>query len=122
MPRELTGHKGSPLNEALQINVLDEPGLNGVCSDYVIRVPLGNGVTRNDTIQFQKGSLDEVGINGISDIALLTIVEDRLAGLQSGPFAIPELAIALVRVQDALFWLKHIRRKRPRDEEGVPGT
>jgi len=120
MPRELTGHKVNGLNEALTVEVLDEPGHGGACHDYVIRVPLGNGVTRNDAIQFQNGPIAEVGVNGLSQEALLVIVEDRLKGFQSGPFACPENAVALVRVQDALFWLNH--RTKKRIERGVEGT
>lgn len=112
MPRELTGHKVNELNEALTIEVLDEPGQGGACQDYVIRVSLGNGVTRNDAIQFHNGPIAEVGVTGISNEALLVIVEDRLKGFQSGPFACPENEEALVRVRDALFWLNRRTKKR----------
>lgn len=47
--RTLTAHKVNGLNEALTINVLDQPGPGGACHSYEIfipdSVPLKPGVT-----------------------------------------------------------------------------
>jgi hypothetical protein len=64
--------------------------------------------------------LVEAGVNGISNEVLLTIVEDRLKGFQSGPYACRENALALTHVQDAMHWLHH--RTRERVQRGVEGT
>lgn len=80
--RELTSHKVNGLNEALTIEVLDEPGHGGACHHYEIRLP---GWTREPggnskgiwNIEFQNGPIAEAGLNGISNEALLAIVEDQ---------------------------------------------
>ena len=118
--RELTSHKVNGLNEALKIEVLDEPGPGGAHHDYVIRVPLGNGVTRNDSIMFQNGPVQEVGVTGVSNEALLAIVEDRLKCFQAGPYVSDETGKALYHVQSAMHWLHH--RTRDRIARGVEGT
>lgn len=122
MLRELTSHKVNGLNEALAIEVLDEPGEGGACHEYRIMVDGGAKVTRPVwcDIQFQNGPILEAGINGISQEALLAIVEDRLIKFQSGPFACRENAIALTKIQEAMMWL--LKRTRDRMQRGVEGT
>lgn len=120
MPRQLTSHKVNGLNESLRIEVLDEPGAGGACHEYVIRVPLGGGVSRTDAILFQKGPIAEEGVNGISNEALLAIVEDRLKSFQNSPYMCRENALALTHIQDAMHWLHH--RTRERVARGVEGT
>lgn len=116
--RELTSHKVNGLNDAITIRVLDEPGVGNACHRYEIEV-VGN-VDADCDVQFQKGAIGEVGINGISNEALLVIVEDRLKGFQSGPFNCRENAIALTKIQEAMHWLHH--RTRERLARGVEGT
>src|SRR5687768_8949747 len=104
--RELTDHKLHGLNEALAIKVLDEPGSGGACHHYQIhadesRVTLGDGVTVCTDIRFQNGPIGEVGVNGLSNEALLAVVIDRLRGFQGGNFAVPENAAALTRLEEA---------------------
>lgn len=121
MARELTSHKVNGLNEALLINVLDQPGQGNACHEYQIRkwekdqedIELCN-------IQFQNGPIQEFGVNGISGEALLAIVEDRLLGFQSGPFACRENAVALTKIQEAMMWLQ--KRTLDRMRRGVEGT
>ena len=130
MTRELTSHKVNGLNEALKIEVLDEPGAGGACHDYAItfmddrvgyeRSPISERHGRNCIISFQNGPIAENGINGISNEALLAIVEDRLKSFQAGPYACRENALALTHVQDAMHWLHH--RTRERIQRGVEGT
>jgi len=127
--RELTNHKVNGLNEALRIEVLDEPGSGSACHKYRIvyeepaqapelqRVGLGSFTV---PIEFQNGPIQEAGVNGISNEALLAIVEDRLLGFQSGPFRCPENGAALIRVHEAMMWLRS--RTRDRAARGVEGT
>lgn len=115
MPRELTSHKVNGLNEAITIAVMDEPGQGNACHIYALR----HG-DDEQTIQFQNGPIQEAGINGISNEALLAIVEDRLLGLQSGQFACRENAVALTKLQESMMWLQ--KRTRDRLARGVEGT
>lgn len=130
MTRELTSHKVNGLNEALTITVLDEPGIGGACHRYEMSF-IGQSrknlesdeivATRFEfDVAFQNGPIQQVGVNGISNEALLAIVEDRLKGFAAGPFACRENAIALTHVQDAMHWLHH--RTRERIARGVEGT
>lgn len=120
--RELTSHKVNGLNEALRIEVLDEPGQGNACHVYRITVPNGTEVGRPVCcdVEFQNGPIQEAGVNGISNEALLAIVEDRLAGFQSGQYACRENALALTKLQEAMMWLQ--KRTRDRVARGVEGT
>ena len=125
MYRELTSHKVNGLNEALQIEVTDEPGQGNACHEYEIRnlsiaTKEGDEFPMICSVSFQNGPIKEFGVNGISGEALLSIVEDRLLGFQSGQYACRDNAIALTHVQDAMMWLQ--RRTRERMQRGVEGT
>lgn len=116
MKREITSHKVAGLNEALGIEVLDEPGQGGACHEYQI-------VLEDDEcylVNFQNGPIQEFGVNGVSNEALLAIVEDRLLGFQAGKYACRENAIALTKIQEAMMWLQ--KRTRDRLARGVEGT
>jgi len=118
--RELTSHKVNGLNEALQIGVMDEPGCGGAC--HVYRIEYGhNGPACNAVeIRFQNGPINEAGVNGISQEALLAILEDRLVGFQSGPYATADNAEALEHIRGAMECLH--RRTKARVARGVEGT
>lgn len=134
--RELTSHKVNRLNDALTIEVLDEPGAGNACHYYKIHGPrrheegLPEDVTNDDgtrktypdpcCIGFQNGPIQGAGVNGISNEALLAIIEDRLLGFQSGQYACRESAIALTKLQEAMMWLQ--KRTRDRLARGVEGT
>jgi hypothetical protein len=168
--RELTDHKVNECNEALIIQVLDEPGAGGACHDYQILgyVPQANagkeayeaycaavgGVSYNgealptwdemadplvpgdprrakivsawnaataaSAIRFQNGPIKEVGVNGITQEALLAIVMDRLRSFQAGPYACRENAVALTYIETAQMWLQ--KRTRDRLARGVEST
>lgn len=131
--RELTDHKVNGLNEALKIEVTDEPGPGGACHRYEVT---GFDTARNPSsvgaagfkcsfsrmpVLFQNGPIAEVGaVNGISQEALLAIVIDRLRSFQAGPFACRENALALTKLEEALMWLQ--KRTRDRVARGVEGT
>ena len=125
MVRELTSHKLAGLNDQLLVHVLDQPGQGNACHEYQIRRWVTGTGDENDDIEFchikfQNGPIGEFGINGISNEALLAVVEDRLIGFQSGQFACRENAVALTKIQEALMWLQ--KRTRDRLARGVEGT
>jgi hypothetical protein len=123
MKRVISNHGDVGLNGFLQVHAVDQPGPGGASSEYSIRVDptvQTGGTFAWSTIKFQKGSILEVGVNGISNEALLAIVEDRLASFQEGPFACRENALALTKIQEAMMWLQW--RTRGRIMRGVEGT
>lgn len=116
----------------LEINVLDEPGQGGACHCYGItgfntdtntsdpfKERHGSPATYS-TVLFQNGPINEVGVNGITQEALLAIVIDRLRSFQAGPFSCRENEIALTKCEEALMWLQ--RRTVARIKRGVEGT
>lgn len=116
--RELTSHKVSGLNEALRIDAIDELGSGHACHAYRVTPTRGNAL--GVLIEFQNGPLNETAYpNGLSNEALLAIVEDRLASFQRGEYACPENAISLTKVQEAMMWLQ--KRTRDRIARGVEG-
>lgn len=123
--RTVTDHKLNGLNEALKINVLDEPGAGG--ANHVYEVILDEN-QRNDpkdktvhlTINFQDGPIQESGVNGISGEALMAVQIDRLRSFQAGPYACRENACALTHLETSLMWLQ--KRTRDRMARGVEGT
>ncbi len=116
--RELYSHKVNGLNETLKVEALDEPGDGGASHSYAITPLVGNAM--GVRIDFQNGPLTGKPPNGLSIEALLTIVEDRLSGFQSGKFACRENAVALTKVQEAMMWLQ--KRTLDRVRRGVEGT
>jgi hypothetical protein len=124
--RTITDHKLNGLNDAIAINVLDEPGQGGACHEYEIVLPLpapiGGMNPRGDVtkISFQNGPIQEAGVNGISGEALIAIVIDRLRSFQAGQFSCRENAVALTKLEESLMWLQ--KRTRDRLARGVEGT
>ena len=70
-------------------------------------------------IRFQRGPIAEVGVNGLTNEALLAIVIDRLAGAQEGPFKCRENALAITKIEEASLWLA--KRTLDRMARGVEG-
>lgn len=116
--RKLTDHivEGSAIAENVEVRVLDQPGPGGANHDYDIVWPVGS----SNCVLFQKGLIKEVGINGVTNEALLAIVIDRLRGFQDGQFKCRDNAVALTHIEEALMWLQ--RRTRARMVRGVEGT
>lgn len=120
--RELTSHKLSTLNSSVDVFVVDAPREGGACHVYRIEPhPEGHspGHIIPTNIHFQDGPIVENGVNGISDESLLAILEDRLAGFQSGEFACHQNAFALKHVSIAMRYLHE--RTSDRVERGVEG-
>lgn len=125
--RTITDHKLDGLNDALEINVLDEPGSGGGCHVYEVNAPgpiskyPGSNLDVFPTrISFQNGPIQEVGVNGISGEALIAIVIDRLRCFQGGQYSCWENAVALTHFEEGMMWLQ--KRTRDRLARGVEGT
>ena len=117
--RTLTDHKLNGLNDALSIFVCDEPGQGNACHQYSISwgdpEDRTGHATASTRIHFQNGPIQEHGVNGISQEALLAILIDRLRGFQSGQYSCRDNAIALTHLEEALMWLqKRTDRKSTR--------
>lgn len=121
--REITSHRVNGLNELVNVIAMDDPGSGGACHHYRVE-PIAmdhpQGAINPFDVKFQNGPIGDAGANGVSNEALLAIVEDRLKGFQSGKFACRENALALTHLQEAMHWLHH--RTRERLQRGVEGT
>lgn len=107
-----------PLHKHLQVFATDAPGPGGANHEYAIFFETEK--TRDfKTISFQKGGVNEVGLNGVSDEALLAIIIDRARGFSAGPFRSDLGDDALRHMEEALDCLK--RRYEDRAARGVEG-
>jgi len=100
--------------------VLDEPGDGNASHEYEISLQKGEITRKEWRISFQNGPIQEAGFNGLIGEVLLAILEDRLLGFQSGPFACRENALALTHLQECMMWLQ--KRTLDRMKRGVEGT
>lgn len=116
--RELTDHivDGDSANHQVKIEVLDEPGAGWACHRYEISDRRGCLAK----INFQNGPIKDVGVNGVTQEALLAIVIDRLRSFQAGPYACDDNQWALEHLEAALGFLQ--KRTRARIARGVEGT
>lgn len=129
MPRELTNHRVNECNEKLVIEAMDEPGSGGANHRYdIYGYRSDNNPSADDggcdigrsVILFQNGPIKEVGVNGITNEALLAILIDRMEGFQRGPYACEDNAICLAHLEGAMQALH--KRTREREARGVEGT
>jgi hypothetical protein len=68
---------------------------------------------RTITLQFQEGTIEESGVNGLTNEALLAIVWDRIRTRQKDrSVSTREAACALTHVEEALMWLHEETRSR----------
>jgi hypothetical protein len=104
----------------VQVLVMDEPGQGGACHHYVVQ-PLTNlaAIINSFEVRFQKGPIQEFGVNGCQQEDLLLIVADRLRSFQAGPYPCFDNEKALTAVEEALFWLN--KRTKDRQERGGEG-
>lgn len=125
--REITSHVVNLANDKLAITVTDKPGAGGAHHRYEIsgydcstNASSSSEVEDNRTvILFQNGPINEHGVNGLTQEALLAIVIDRLECFQAGPFASDYNAKALEHVKAAQQSL--LQRTRDRMARGVEG-
>ena len=108
--RKITEHVANPVNDRIEITVMDEPGSGGAHHYYYVDVDRGSGHSLD--VHFQNGPIAEVGVNGVTHEALLAIVIDRLRCFQEGPFPSPENLDALNHATWALKALKERTLKR----------
>lgn len=101
------------------VKAVDEPGPGGGHHRYNVRIDSQQFGTLDKLVEFQEGSVKEVGVNGIQNEHLLAMVIDRLQGFQSGPYACQENAVALTKLREAMFWLEE--RTKDRANRGVEG-
>jgi len=114
--------------ETVAVLVDDAAGAGGANHRYVIEARIGGGIRcfpivppmATLIVEFQRGPVQEVGVNGVTNEALLAIVADRLCGFQAGPYPCEENALALHHVDMALSSLH--RRTLARASQGVEGT
>lgn len=116
--REITDHEVPGAESNLKIRVLDEPGQGGACHEYAIITKEGP-ISHGCRISFQNGPIKEVGVNGVTQEALLAVVIDRLRSFQAGPFACSANAMALGHCESGLRNLQE--RTRERVARGVEG-
>jgi len=129
--RAIEHHKINPANDTLDINVVDAPGSGGANHLYMISgfntesnpsdpfTKRHGSPAEHATVLFQNGPINEVGVNGVTQEALLAIVIDRLRSFQAGPFSSRENALALTKCEEALHWLQ--QRTLDRMRRGVEG-
>lgn len=125
--REITSHHTNAANRAITI-AADEPDPNNGNASHVYTLEIHDPhaaytistARDNQLIEFQHGPIAEVGINGITNEALLAIVIDRLQGFQTSKYACRENALALTKLQEAAMWLEW--RTKARTARGVEGT
>lgn len=130
--RTITDHVINPANDRLTITATDAPGAGGANHLYMVEgfdtttnasdpfVARHGQPAQHMTILFQNGPINEKGVNGITQEALLAVVIDRLRSFQAGPFACRENALALTKIEEALHWLQ--QRTIARMRRGVEGT
>ena len=71
------------------------------------------------SIKFQRGPIQEVGVNGCSIEEVIDVLVTRLEGFQKGPLKCRENALAITKMEEAKLWL--LSRTQKRQEQGVEG-
>lgn len=71
------------------------------------------------TLRFQLGPVKEVGVNGVTNEAVLEVLLHRMQHLNA-QFPCRENSLAITNLEQALMWLE--RRTRNRKARGVEGT
>lgn len=120
--REIHTHQNSEFTRKhIRVFAVDDAGSGGACHEYQVHVVPDHNEPSSEvvTVKYQHGPIKEVGINGITDEALLAIVEDRLQAFSGGELPSRQGALARTHVQQALFWLRDRQEERAR--RGVAG-
>ena len=71
-------------------------------------------------IHFQEGPIKECGVNGVCNEDLIAMVICRLEHFQKSEYASRDNAMAIMKLEEALLWLR--KRTINREERGVEGT
>lgn len=115
--RKLTDHIVNPVNDRIEITVMDDAGAGGAHHHYAVDC---DGSENGCDIHFQNGPIGDNGVNGLTQEVLLAIVADRLRSFQKGPYSSKANACALTHVEEAMQWLHSRTLERMR--RGVEGT
>jgi len=108
---EITTHKVEGQIVDVDITVHDDKSEGGAHHSYKMKWKQ-DGYMAELMIPFQKGPIGKIGMNGVTNEALLAIVRDRLEGFQSGSFPCDENAKALKAVKAAMNALKRRTKNR----------
>lgn len=123
LPRFIPIASLAPLNQGLGVNADERDAVNGNASHvYVVSVQKDEIEYEPvlSVIQFQRGPIQENGVNGVSNEALIAIVIDRLQGFNEGPYRCRENSLAITHLEEAMHWLNH--RTMDRLSRNVEGT
>ncbi len=118
--REITEHRTNVFNREHVAVFADPPSNGGASHLYNVQLRTENTGFSAALIKFQQGPVKEVGVNGLSEEALIAIIIDRLRGWQKGPYSCRENACALTHFEEGLMWLH--KRTLNREARGVEGT
>lgn len=72
------------------------------------------------SIHFQEGPINEVGVNGVMNEDLIAMVITRLEHFNQTDFRCKENSMAITKLEEALLWLR--KRTMGREQRGVEGT
>lgn len=126
--RELYDHKINKFNrECVRVTTADLRASDNAHHKYEIVVTALDVLPTSEPqrivekceLNFQNGGLKEVGVNGITDQALIAIVLDRLRSFNDGQFRCRENSVAITKLEEALMWLE--KRGNDRAKRGVEG-
>lgn len=100
----------------------DQPSENGTRHHYRVAYQPSAGGPEIDLgiIKFQNGDAARVGVNGVSDQALLSIVADHIEGFNRGPYACEANRQASYHIREAIRWLKQRPVLSPPQQGAVP--
>lgn len=119
----LDHHDGHGLNERVSIT-RDERDPNAGGASHHYRLMFQHGPDDEQEVgflQFQHGARSVEGSkSGLLEGALIAVLLDRLRAFQAGPYPSRQNAIALTKLEEALFWIKDRAHERAR--RGVLGT
>jgi hypothetical protein len=125
--RLITQHQVNDCNKAITIGAFAADPKTGASYAYQLLINRGHcdpelwgHATDELTLLFQRGPIAEVGVNGVTNEAVITILIDRLEGFQTGPFACDENEDALMHLRLARAAM--FKRTKARMERGVEGT
>jgi hypothetical protein len=106
--------------EHAKVIVMDEPGEGGACHRYMVKSSDDDNKEMTDQfVYFQKGPIQENGVNGCQIEDLFAICIHRLKGFQAGDFPCTENEVALGYAQMAIALLES--RTKDRINRGVGG-
>lgn len=112
-----TDHNGITVNAISERNSVDVDGhIYEVHVDgHVYEVQIGQ---KTVTVEFQFGPVKEVGVNGLTNEALLAILAHRI-GVLNEKFPCRENSMAITKIEEAKLWLD--KRTNDRLTRGVEG-